>query len=288
MRLKKGTLGTILLALLSAVMTVLSCVFLTSLSSIIKVAVIFLFTFSFVVFCLLDDRYKTALRIITVITVFAAVIVALYIIAELMDWVKYLEDFDMIKNFILSTKQWGILVFLLLTIFQVVFLPIPSAVTILIGVTIYGPLVSFLISLAGTYIGSVICFWLGKSFGKKLVSWMVGKDSAEKYGEMLGSRGKWIFVIMLLFPFFPDDTLCLVAGSTSMKWRFFLLAVLFTRPPIIAFTAFFGSGEIIPYSGWGIPVWIGIFVLCIVLMIIAGKIKKKLTDKRAQKQEKPL
>ncbi len=279
MRIKKELLSTIILILLSAAMIVLSCFFLTSLNKIIKVTIIFLFTFAFVVFCMLDRKYKTALRIVTVITVFSAVVVALYIIAELLDWIKYLEDFDAIKNFILSTKQWGILVFALLTIFQVVFLPIPSAVTILIGVAIYGPTIAFLVSLVGTYIGSVICFWLGKSFGKKLVNWMVGENNSEKYSVMLGDKGKWIFVIMLLFPFFPDDTMCLVAGSTSMKWRFFLLVVLFTRPPMIAFTAFFGSGEIIPYSGWGIPIWIGLFALCIVLIIVAGKIKKKLLEK---------
>lgn len=280
MKIKKGLLSTIFIALLAAVMIVLSCIFLSSLNKIIKVAVIFLFTFAFTLICLLDRKYKTALRVVTAITVFAAVTVSLYIVAELFGWVKYLEDFDAIKDFILSTKQWGMIVYFLLTVFQVVFLPIPSAVIILIGVAIYGPLLTFIISLIGTYIGSVICFWLGKSCGTRLINWMVGKDSADKYAKMLGEKGKWIFAIMMLFPFFPDDTLCLVAGSTSMKWRFFLLAVLIARPPMIAFTAFFGSGKIIPYSGWGIPVWIGIFVLCIVLIILAGKIKRKLLDKK--------
>lgn len=279
MKIKKELIGTITLALLSAVMVVLSCIFLTSLNRIIKVTLIFLFTFAFVIFCLLDRRYKTTLRIVTVITIFAAVVVALYIVMELAGWAKYLEDFDAIKNFILSTKQWGIIVYSLLTVFQVIFLPIPSAITILIGVAIYGPLWTFVISLVGTYIGSVICFWIGKSAGKKIINWMVGESNADKYAKMLGEKGKWVFVLMMLFPFFPDDTLCIVAGSTNMKWKFFLLAVLFARPPMIAFTSFFGSGEIIPYSGWGIPVWIGIFVLCIVLIIIAGKIKRKLTEK---------
>ncbi len=280
MKQKKEIIGTIILALLSLAMIVLSCIFLTSLHRIIKAIVIFFFTFAFVIFILLDKKYKTVLRITTAITIFAAAIVSLYIIAELLGWVKYLEDFDAIRDFILSTKQWGIIVYFLLTIFQVVFLPIPSAVTILIGVAIYRPLVAFAVSLVGTYIGSVICFFLGKSCGKKLVNWMVGKDNAAKYADLLNDKGKWVFVIMLLFPFFPDDTLCLVAGTTSMKWRFFLLAMLFTRPPMIAFTAFFGSGEIIPYSGWGIPVWIGIFALCIVLLILAGKLKKKFLDRK--------
>ena len=274
----------IILALLSAAMIVLSCIFLTSLHRAIKVLVIFLFTVGLVIFCLVDNKYKIPLRITTVIIVGASIIVIVYMIAEKFDWIRYLEDFDTIRNFILRTKQWGIITFLVLTILQVVFLPIPAAVTILIGVAIYGPLMAFVLSLVGTYIGSVICFWLGKSCGKKLVAWMVGKDSAEKYAKMLNDRGKWIFALMLLFPFFPDDTLCLVAGTTTMSWKFFLLAMLFTRPLIIAFTSFFGSGEIIPYSGWGIPVWIGIFVLCIVLLIITAKIKNKIINNIEKKK----
>lgn len=275
MEAKKDFIGTIFLALLSAAMIILSCIFLTSMHRVLKVSVIFLFTFGLVMFCLLDKKYKTALRITTVIIIFAAVIIILYIVAEQLGWLSYLEDVDAIREFILSTKQWGIIIYLLLTIFQVIFLPIPSAVTILIGVLIYKPLIAFLLSLVGTYIGSAICFLLGKSFGKKLVAWMVGKENAEKYARMLNDRGKWVFALMLLFPFFPDDTLCLVAGTTTMKWKFFLLAMLFARLPLIAFTAFFGSGEIIPYSGWGIPVWIGIFALCIALIIIAAKLKNK-------------
>lgn len=284
MESKKSLWLRLLLALLSSVMIVLSCIFLHSLHRAVKIGVIFTFVVGLLIFWLLDERYKIPLRVTTVVIVAAAIIVSAYIVAELLGWIKYLEDFDAIRQFILDSKQWGVIIFLLLTIFQVIFLPIPSAVTILIGVAIYGPLVSFVLSLSGTYIGSVICFWLGKSFGKKLVAWMVGRDSAEKYAKMLNDKGKWIFALMLLFPFFPDDTLCLVAGTTSMSWKFFLFSMIITRPLVIAFTSFFGSGEIIPYSGWGIPVWIGIFILCIALLVIASKLKNKLlSDKKKDK-----
>ncbi len=268
-----------LLALLCTVMIVLSCIFLNSLNRALKVTVVFMFTIGFIIFCLIEDKYKIPLRITTVIIIGASIIVAIYIVMELFDLIKYFEDFEVIRDFVLNTKQWGVIVYLLLTVFQVVFLPIPAAVTILIGVAIYGPFIAFVLSLAGTYLGAVICFALGKTFGRKLISWMIGKENSEKYGKLLNDKGRWVFVLMLLFPFFPDDTLCLVAGTTSMSWKFFLLSTLFTRPETIAFISFFGSGQIIPYSGWGIPVWIGIFVLCIALLIIAAKIKKKLTSK---------
>ncbi len=272
--IKKNLIYRICLSILSAAMILLSCLFLNTLHRAIKIAVISVFVASLLIFCILGDR-KTIFRIVTVVFAIAAIIVTLYIIVEQCGWLKYFEDFDTIRDFILSTKQWGIIIYLLLTILQVVVLPIPAAVTILIGVVIYGPLLAFVLSLVGTYIGSVICFWLGKSCGKRVVEWMIGKENAEKYAKLLNDKGKWIFVLMLLFPFFPDDTLCLVAGMTSMSWKFFLISMILTRPIVIAFTSFFGSGEIIPYSGWGIPVWIGIFVLCIVLMLLVAKFKNK-------------
>lgn len=73
---------------------------------------------------------------------------------------------------------------------------------------------------------------------------------------------------------FPDDTLCIVAGTTAMNFKFFALSVLFARPLTIAFISFFGSGKIIPYKGWGIPVWIGIIAVCILAAVFAPKIKK--------------
>lgn len=282
MNIKKNLVYKIVLSLLCVAMIVLSCVFLQTLNRALKVVVIVFFTLGVFIFCFIKN--KTLFRIATVFVVFFAVVIVLYVIVEQTGLLKYFEDFDAIRDFILRTKQWGVIVFLLLTIFQVVFLPIPAAVTILIGVVIYGPLVSFILSLVGTYIGSVICFWLGKNFGSKLVAWMIGKENFEKYAKMLNEKGKWVFVLMLVFPFFPDDTLCLVAGATTMTWKFFLISMILSRPIGIAFTSFFGSGEIIPYSGWGIPVWIGIFALCIVLLLLSSKIKNKLlgdkTDKR--------
>ena len=84
---------------------------------------------------------------------------------------------------------------------------------------------------------------------------------------------------MLLFPFFPDDVICLVAGITTMSFRYFIITVSLTRPVMIAFMCYFGSGTIIPFKGWGIPVWIAIFVAVIILFFVVNKIKKKIMEK---------
>ena len=77
------------------------------------------------------------------------------------------------------------------------------------------------------------------------------------------------FYLRLIFPFFPDDILCIVAGLIKMRFRFFLLAVFICRTISIAVICFLGTGELIPFSGIGIPLWIALFaftVLCAYLL----------------------
>jgi uncharacterized membrane protein YdjX (TVP38/TMEM64 family) len=129
-------------------------------------------------------------------------------------------------------------------------------------------------------LGSLVTFVLGKIFGKKLVVWMVGEEKTEKYAEMLNDKGRFAFVMMMLFPGFPDDILCLVAGVTAMSYKFFITSIVITRPVMIAVYSYFGSGHIIPFSGWGIPVWIAIFCLGVLLFLLINRYKDKLTFRR--------
>ena len=84
-----------------------------------------------------------------------------------------------------------------------------------------------------------------------------------------------VLLVMLLFPFFPDDMLCMAAGLTKMTFKFFIIAVVLTRPVMIAFVSYFGTGKIIPFSGWGIPVWISMFVFMVALLYLLNYFIKK-------------
>ena len=83
---------------------------------------------------------------------------------------------------------------------------------------------------------------------------------------------------MQLLPFFPDDVLCILAGVTNMNFWFYLIIMLVIRPIVIAVYCFFGSGTIIPFSGWGIPVWILVFVVFIVIGILTYKYQDKIDE----------
>ena len=273
-------------AVLGAGMLALSCIFLMGLPKYILLLAIILFSSLTVIITSLDyHAHETLFKILFVTFIAAALALVGFIVLDRTSIMEKLKDADAIIEFIRGTRHWGILVFIFFVIFQVIFLPLPTAVTAFIGSKLYGPTWAFIYMTIGTIIGSLIAFALGKVFGQKLVIWMIGKEKTEKYAEILNRKGRFLFIVMMLLPFFPDDILCLVAGITAMSYGYFLLVISLTRPVMIAFTCYFVEGSIIPFSGWGIPVWIAIFAAFLVLFIIIGRVKKIVMDRKSDKSE---
>lgn len=243
------------------------------------------FSLSVCALAIIDCEIHThAFRIIYFAALCVAVVGMIYIILERYGITEKLTNFESVKGYILSTKQWGWIIFILLTVFQVVVLPIPAALTILIGVAIYGAWMSFVLSYIGTMIGSWIAFALGKIFGRRLVAWLIGQENTDKYAKLLNDKGKLIFIAMLVLPAFPDDMLCIVAGITTMSYLSFTVICLFSRPIMIAVTCFLGDGSLIPFDGWGIPIWIGIISLTISIILFFSLNKKLLMRTTSRKK----
>jgi len=134
----------------------------------------------------------------------------------------------------------------------------------------------------GTVIGSIIVFCLGKVFGQRIAVWMIGKEKTEKYATFLDKKGRLAFIFMMIFPFFPDDILCLIAGLSKMSYKFFLFIICPVRVGVLAFTCFFADGSIIPFSGWGIPVWISIAIILVAIFAVVTILKRKMFSKSAK------
>ena len=204
------------------------------------------------------------------------VFILLYVTLSNFKILHILSSVDLMKEFILSTKEKGVFIYILIQILQVVFVPIPAAVIAVVGSLIYGPILGALYCTIGILIGSYISYAIGKTFGFKVVSWVVGQDNAMKYSNILAKRGSFFLCIAFLLPLFQDDILCLIAGISTMKFSTFFLVTTVTRPIGVIFMCLFGSGQIIPYSGWGLIVWGMILILAIGLIIVMYKFQDKI------------
>ena len=195
------------------------------------------------------------------------IVLVCFFILNLLGLFDKISDVEIIKKLILDSGAFGVLICFLMLIFQVVILPAPAIVFYLAITAVYGSLNAFIICSLATILGSVIAFLIGRFFGKKAVVWCIGTEDTEKYSKLLNDKGKVPFIMMQLLPFFPDDILCMIAGLSKMTLKFFLAVIILVRPIYIAFVCFLGTGEIIPYSGWGIAVW-GLILLSALLICL--------------------
>lgn len=129
------------------------------------------------------------------------------------------------------------------------------------------------------FLGGLFAFLLGRVIGKKFVYWIAGdKEKVEEYLQKLKGKETVVLFFMFLFPYFPDDLLCSIAGMTSISWSTFIVIQFITRITSIGATLIFMSGELIPYNGWGIPVIIALSILGIIAFIISYKNADKIQD----------
>ena len=164
---------------------------------------------------------------------------------------------------------------MILQILQTTVLQIPSIVVTLAGAIVFGGWVAFILSFISVMIGSLIMFWLGRAFGRKFLFYLFGETACNKWIKRL-EEGKYIFVLMMLFPLFPDDILCAVAGVTDMKFSFFFITCVVARAVGIGCTTFFGGGEIIPFSASSVAIWLVIAIVMFALFYLSIKYQNKI------------
>jgi len=221
------------------------------------------------------SKQKKKKRIICFLVIVCLAVAAGYAILKTSGFLAFFESAENIKKIILDMGIWGRFIFVLIQFIQVTFIPLPALVTTVAGILVFGAWETFFLSIFAIMSGRLFAFWLGRKFGMPLIKWLVGKDDAKKWSDVLG-QGKYTFFLMLLFPLFPDDILCLLAGTTSISWKFYTMSNIIAVIVTSFCLCFFASGQLIPFSGWGIPVWIILVIILAVMMIFSIKYREKI------------
>lgn len=226
------------------------------------------------------------------ITVFliSSVLAALYIlkISGFLDKIDSVED---LRSYISSYGSYAALAFILIQFLQVVVLPIPAFITVGSGVLLFGPLYGAIYSCTGIILGSLVAFFIGRLFGVKVARWLVGQENLEKGLKTIKGKDKIVLTFMFLFPFFPDDILCFVAGITTVSPLFFVIMIFITRIISVFASSYSMNNSIIPYdTWWGILLWIIFFIITILLTVLiykkGDKIEKQFSNFLGKKKNK--
>ncbi len=217
-----------------------------------------------------SEGFLYKLFLIVVITV-TAIACALFLL-KTTGFLDKIDSVDDLRKYVASFGGNAALIFTVLQFLQVVVLPIPAFITVAAGVVLFGAFKGAVLSCIGIILGSIAAFFIGRIFGYRVAKWLVGKDSLDKGLKTIKGKDKIILTFMFLFPFFPDDVLCFVAGITTMSPVFFLIMIFFTRIISVFATCYSMNNSIIPYdTWWGILLWLLFLAITVVLTVLIYK-----------------
>lgn len=228
------------------------------------------------------EQWHKALRVIIICMVFMTLSEGIFEIPV----IKNFFGADLIKG----QSGWMVYAIVWLVMFlQVAIIPIP-ALPILTACNQINGLVGSNFELSGlfsfqtlffvafvtsaTLTGAIASYWLGRTFGKKAVTWVAGSEKDYKIWskKLNGKMGKWIYGATVLLPIFPDDLISLVIGSIKMNFTFYTIVnvickfvglyamLIFMRIPGI--DIMFGKSTDFP---WALILYAGILFVCIVI-----------------------
>ena len=132
---------------------------------------------------------------------------------------------------------------------SVVLAPIPSNISAAAGGMLFGTWPAFFLTFGAVVFGSLLVFWLARTLGRDFADRVVSRRLSEKYLDLIRAKAEIFLILAFLFPFFPDDVLCILAGLTELSFRRFALIVLLTRPWGLLFASALGGAAL------SVPLW---------------------------------
>ena len=179
-------------------------------------------------------------------------------------WFERIDSVEELRALIDRAGAFAGIVFFLLQMLTVIIAPIPSNVTMMAGALALGFWQAMLLGIAAIWAGSMLMFLLARRLGHRAVQRWMDHGIMEKYLPVIEEKQDMFLFLTLLFPFFPDDMLCILAGLTSMPTARFAGIMLLARPWGLIFAALLGSGEL-SLPAWGWAVMLGVLAVIFVL-----------------------
>jgi len=153
------------------------------------------------------------------------------------------------------------------------FLGVPQFVLIAAPVVAFGPWLGFLYSWIGTMASSLVGFWLGRTFGGRMLK-DLGSRGVDGFMALVGRNGFMASLIVRLVPSAPFIVVNMAAGVTPMRLAAFAAGTAIGIIPKIALTAFAGNSVVQAMNGGG-PQHIVLLVAVAAIWIGMGLVARR-------------
>jgi uncharacterized membrane protein YdjX (TVP38/TMEM64 family) len=178
-----------------------------------------------------------------------------------------LSDRDRISAWVAALGPWGPVAIILLQMAQVILAPIPGQAIGAISGYLYGPWLGTLYAMLGVVIGSMLAFLLARRLGRPLVIWLAGQGVVSQLDDLAERGGALFFFLLWVFPFSPDDLVCLAAGLTPMPFRQFLVLMIVGRLSGVFLSVAVGAYATLIPAG----LWVGVLIVIALAALVAWR-----------------
>lgn len=186
------------------------------------------------------------------------------------------------SNLILNAN--GVIVYLiiwLIMFLQVTVLNIPAYIVLSASLSVGLNILSIeyiVITVSAYMLGCILAYWIGRKFGVKALKWCAGsEEDYNKWSTIINTKGKWFYFLTILFPMFPDDLLCIVAGSTKFHFGQYVVFNFIGRT--IGLVTMCAVLKFVGMSSSSFPFMVLVWALAVVAEIILILIVKRRIDK---------
>ena len=220
---------------------------------------------------------RTILSFSAIILAVAAISVISYLILNALGIMYFDEAGDLrfhaelFTSFSSSFGGWVFFILLqtVLSMLLCIFPGVSMALIILSTEVVFphSPVSSFILCFISVEIASCTMYALGRFGGYPLCAKLVGKEECDHALDLLRDKGTFFFPFMMLLPFFPDEALTMVAGTTRMKLSWFLPSIFVARGIGIASIVFGLSA--VPFERFT-SVWHWVIFVAAVLLLVVG------------------
>lgn len=178
-----------------------------------------------------SEKVHKAVRIISLTSLILIIIAIIYLASQ-----GYLTSKQRLEALIQSAGPFAPIVFIIFQIMQTVIPVLLGGVSSGIGVVLFGSQWGFIYNYIGIMIGSVIAFFIARSFGKPVLGAIFSKKMMARYEKYTASDSIFqrYFPVWIFIPIAPDDFICYAAGTTNMTFKRFI-SILIVGKPIALF-----------------------------------------------------
>ena len=220
--------------------------------------------------------------------VFMSLTLAVLYVVKITGFWDKIGSVESLRKYVSGFGAYAVIIFIAIQFLQVVVLPVPGFITVSAGVLLFGAFRpnTGVITVGGKKLESLSRASYYSHLAVVSYNTYIFNETVRANFRLAKPQGKdkVILTFMFLFPFFPDDVLCFVAGLSSMSVPYYIVMITITRIINIVVSSYSINGSLIPYdTWWGILIWIGVFVAVAALCYVVYKYGDKIEDFFAKK-----